>query len=205
MRHSGRGVTMMDALLVCTILGILAAVIAPVVLQAQEDHRVLACVSNSQQLAAALLSYSSDWDGIVPGGELRLDKGGRHIITWDQAIDPYLENVAVFHCPNDCTGGTRSYSVNDQRCRSGDDGFGDVSGIRLSVIADPCKTALLREWHHPDNNLESGQWVAAIAPPSGHSYHRGDEGSVIAYFDGHAECMVSGQLTVDNFYYDPDP
>lgn len=96
--------------------------------------------------------------------------------------------------------------MNDQRYRVGKDKYGDVQGTRLSVIKDTARIGLLKDWHNNDNNLGSGMWVSHIIPPApGECWHHRGEGSVVAFFDGHAKYVKGGELKNDSFYFDPDP
>lgn len=61
MRH--RGYTLVELLVVIAIIAILAAMIAPVLLQAKESARIRGCADNMRQLGIAITRYMDDHDG----------------------------------------------------------------------------------------------------------------------------------------------
>lgn len=85
----------------------LAAILFPVFAQAREKARAIACLSQSKELALAVIMYSEDFDEKVCGG---IDGyGGRDIpggeggSGWAGQVLPYVKSTGVFHCPSDST------------------------------------------------------------------------------------------------------
>ena len=62
MIHKRTGFTLIELLVVIAIIAILAAILFPVFAKAREKAYQTQCLSNTKQLALALLSYASDWD-----------------------------------------------------------------------------------------------------------------------------------------------
>ncbi|MDR1279657.1 MAG: DUF1559 domain-containing protein [Opitutaceae bacterium] len=60
--------TLIELLTVIAIIGILAAIILPVVGKVRESARRAQCVSNLRQIASAVLLFADDHRGILPGG-----------------------------------------------------------------------------------------------------------------------------------------
>ncbi|AHF90362.1 N-terminal cleavage protein [Opitutaceae bacterium TAV5] len=60
--------TLIELLTVIAIIGILAAIIIPVVGKVRESARRAQCVSNLRQIANAVLLFADDHRGILPGG-----------------------------------------------------------------------------------------------------------------------------------------
>lgn len=205
MRTKCAGTTLVEVLVTIGIIGILAGIVVPLLPYVRECSNVSTCVSNQKQLAAALLEYASDWDGVVPGGALLLDKSGKNIVTWDQAIKVYVTDNRIFHCPSDESKGTRSYALNDQRYRVNKCGYGDFCGTRLSILRDASKKVMLQDWYDSNNNLGSGMWVSVIGPRGHGGFHHNDEGSVITFYDGHASYFKAGTLKNDYYFFNPDP
>jgi len=116
-------------LVVIAIIAILAAILFPVFTQARERARGTACLSNMKQVGLALTQYTQDNDERLPPyivGRAQpsaaphtrvapnmdsprtpaerytvayeVDDG--HLLTWQDAIYPYMKSVQLFHCPS---------------------------------------------------------------------------------------------------------
>jgi len=110
------GFTLIEMLIVITIMAILAALILPVVASAREGGRRATCLSNLRQLSAAFCMYTQDYDERLPGpGNIRFvgpvywgqwvpgppilcPRGAR---VEDGALFPYVRHVQVYVCPSD--------------------------------------------------------------------------------------------------------
>lgn len=62
----GAGFTIIELLVVMVIVGILAAIIFPVVTKAKESARISQCLSNLRQLGAGLILYTDSYDARFP-------------------------------------------------------------------------------------------------------------------------------------------
>ena len=67
------GFTLVELLVVMSILALLGGVLFPVLASAREKGRQMMCLSNLRQLGTAFLLYASDWDGLFP------PPGGPHV------------------------------------------------------------------------------------------------------------------------------
>lgn len=63
-----KGFTLIELMIVIAIIAILAAVLVPNFMRAREASRYNACKSNLKNLSTAMEMYSSDFDGMYPGG-----------------------------------------------------------------------------------------------------------------------------------------
>ena len=99
---SRKGFTLVELLVVITILGLLAALLFPVFVKAREDGRRTACQSNERQLGLAVFQYLADNDEKFPS------EGGARMWIGDEWISqcfPYFGSAALLLCPDDVTEG----------------------------------------------------------------------------------------------------
>jgi len=100
-----KGFTLIELLVVIAIIAILAAILFPVFAQAREKARASTCLSNSKQLALAVVMYAEDYDEVLPktadpdrgGGGASLNNGSWSMVM---ALDPYTKNRKIFTCPS---------------------------------------------------------------------------------------------------------
>ena len=88
-----RGLTMMELLLVISIIATLAAILFPVFARAREKTRSHSCLMNLANIALALRSYAHDHEGWYPPTEDDLSPLMPRYISFEQ----------VFLCPSDPT------------------------------------------------------------------------------------------------------
>jgi prepilin-type N-terminal cleavage/methylation domain-containing protein/prepilin-type processing-associated H-X9-DG protein len=96
-RSQFRGFTLIELLVVIAIIAILAAILFPVFAQAREKARQASCMSNMKQLGLAVTGYVQDYDETFPTGlQQNWWEDG-----WPLVIQPYVQSVDVFRCPDD--------------------------------------------------------------------------------------------------------
>ncbi len=117
-----RGFTLGELLALVTIIGVLSALLVPVLSQQAETARQKSCLSNQQRIIGALRMYMADFDSMTPpnehrqevidyfntnpgGGVPRLDfcnriKQANPYLRWTVILDPYLPNREVWQCPS---------------------------------------------------------------------------------------------------------
>ena len=105
--------TLIEMLVVLAIIGIIAAILLPVLSRTREAGRRTQCLSNLRQLGMSTALYSQDWDSRFPfaGDAEDLNSSG-----WDSTpyaglvadmdpiqdvLSPYIRNVLVWKCPSD--------------------------------------------------------------------------------------------------------
>ncbi len=116
------GFTLVEILVVVSIIAIMAAILMPVFFQARDSARRNTCASNQRQIGVALLTYSDDYGGCLPPSAITISYTGE-TRTWDQLLMPYVLDTRIFKCPTDLQKRPagylpRSYALNDQMAAS---------------------------------------------------------------------------------------
>jgi prepilin-type N-terminal cleavage/methylation domain-containing protein/prepilin-type processing-associated H-X9-DG protein len=88
--------TLIEVLIVCAVLVVLAAILLPAFASTREAARGASCLSRERQLGLAILSYSKDYDGALP---LYASCPG-HDRWWFQTLQSYTTGSALFGCPS---------------------------------------------------------------------------------------------------------
>jgi prepilin-type N-terminal cleavage/methylation domain-containing protein/prepilin-type processing-associated H-X9-DG protein len=120
MRQRRQAFTLIELLVVIAIIAILAAILFPVFAQAKAAAKASACLSNTKQLGLGLMQYTSDNDGVYPGGwfvgiwptDPASVQNGRY--KWMDAIYPYVKNADIFTCPSSQFGDDGKYIPRDR-------------------------------------------------------------------------------------------
>lgn len=114
------GFTLIELLTVIAIIGILAAILIPVVGTVRDSARAAQCTSNLRQIGNGIMLYAEDHNGHAPPAQY----GGQTAYnTWHRYVAPYLDfkgipeqgihwragsaEPTIFHCPvsqNDISG-----------------------------------------------------------------------------------------------------
>lgn len=112
---SRRGFTLIEVLLVLSILSLLATLLFPALVTARGKARSMACASNLRQIGIGILLYAQDNDDFYPRAVDPTDRAfpfqWGHIPEFEAAIPqigllhvvmrPYLQSAQVWACPSD--------------------------------------------------------------------------------------------------------
>jgi len=108
------GFTLVELLVVITIISTLAAILFPVFAGAREKARTAVCTSNLRQIGMAMSMYMQDSDGFYPWAKDPFDE---YSTMWDKhpeqkakvatmgrvqdVLSPYIKAPALWRCPSD--------------------------------------------------------------------------------------------------------
>lgn len=86
-QRSSTGFTLVEVLVVCAIIGILAAILFAVISRVRENGRSTVCQSHLKQLALAVQQYTADNDSRFPTDR------------WQPQLFPYIKPSGMVQCP----------------------------------------------------------------------------------------------------------
>jgi prepilin-type N-terminal cleavage/methylation domain-containing protein/prepilin-type processing-associated H-X9-DG protein len=188
-----RGFTLVELLVVVTVIGVLAGLLFPVFAQARDKARQTVCASNLRQLGGAVTLYTQDYDDRFPQTHPTAtpwtfpDDEDALITSWRALLEPYVKSSRVFTCPTD--GGVpdwhpASYAPNGYT----------VYGAALADVSRPTETIYGVELQDGSLLEDISPWYGADMVRDGvlaEKRHAG--GSNYLYVDGHVRWQTFGQ------------
>ena len=105
-RSKSRGFTLVELLVVITIIGMLMGLLLPAVQSARESGRRARCTNNLHQLAMATINFESS-QRLFPGFQMPMTAGaGTASASWGTSLLPYLDRGDIWKAITAATGGT---------------------------------------------------------------------------------------------------
>lgn len=100
-----RAYTLTELLVALTIVLVLAALLAPVVISTKSEAKKVACISNYKQVGLASTLYLVDYDDryFVSKYTAGRDETPEKDRTWVQLVFPYMRGFELIRCPADYT------------------------------------------------------------------------------------------------------
>jgi prepilin-type N-terminal cleavage/methylation domain-containing protein len=194
--NTGKGFTLLELLLVVTVIAMVAALLLPALSSAKSKARRSVCLNNLRQLNLGVRMFADNSNDTIPAPIK--DNGPPNCFTVyaKLAANDLGENAALFACPAD----TFHYDYNERiseaqhlQARSHHSSYAfnggnfplingiprwpGIAGRKLNSIREPAKTVLVAEF-------------AALYPyswhqPSGASGHYNDARNIASFVDGH--------------------
>ena len=114
--------TLIELLIVISIIAILAALLLPALNKAREKAREISCVNNLKQVMLSEQFYASDYNDQMP----LIVTGQWGILYWPEILSTnrYVRNTKIYNCPSNQTKPSPNWNVYGM-WRAGNSGYGD--------------------------------------------------------------------------------
>ena len=218
--NHNRGFTLVELLVVITIISLIMALMLPVLSSSREAGRRLVCLNNLHGIGHAFIIYATDFGGMVPRG---------NDVIWFQAFMPFVEqtetpkdfrDVKIYRCPSYPNPVQAVCYVDSSwgfRRRSDKVGFEVLDPTPFERVDRPTQTIYIADnehgwWRdivtglndpvldrqdvwHPTHMSSSNSKDPTYGRRVAADRHHG--GPNLMYFDGHANSIKNHEMTVD--------
>lgn len=190
MRRKARGFTLIEMLVVITIILILSAMLFPVWETVMKRAEGASCLSQLRSMGFAAKMYAADFDDRLLPARVSGAPPGYLGIGWGRILAQYMRNRALLICPSDpaptVAAGTwgvkRSYGINYELCMVG--GYNN-SSLTLAAIASETQTILFMETDSTQRSLGMSYPLHGLSRIAA----RHNDRCNFTFCDGHAKLM----------------
>ncbi len=203
-RRLAAGLTLVELLVVVTIMGTLAAIILPALGAARRAASRVSCVSNLKNIAIGFQLYTMSYNGAFPAAQDPVSTDPYYWLWmgrgWRGFLLPYLgHSVQVLYCPSDRTAPAKwestsyGYSLAFYHAPAQINAMTDSSDTYLNP--QPPLVQFVDSVEFPSSKVLIAEWL------SNHKKTQGDEswwcweGSRnLLFVDGHVEFRAAGDI-----------
>jgi general secretion pathway protein G len=208
-----------ELLVVISIIGLLAGLSMPFILNTMESGRRATCTSNLKNISQSLLLFASDNNGYLPSIVTPIKsarEGGGGGVGWMSALQiagllpanvPYSQSKGkyILMCPSACIafkplpGCANTYSMNDYAGgRDPVSGKPSDFGVKLAAIPFPAKLSIVMDGSATNSVFSGNVNPVSQLPTSVHPPTKNTEdlsvGINVAFADGHVEMRKKSEI-----------
>lgn len=192
--YSSRGFTLVELLVVITIILVLAGVITPVGKGMMARSRTINCSTNLRQIGTATMLYAAENNMTLPGTAHQRG-GGSWTVTLQAILQPYSDETLTFKCADDANKDRdRTYVLNDFLTKE-PAGADHLNYSILARISRPESTFMFAEAavSHTGDHFHFAPYYGGKIPPAvfEHQVATAAHGEKANYLfaDGHVETL----------------
>ncbi len=187
-RVHARGFTLVELLVVMTIIGIMAGMVMPQIGKIMEKMRRTECSNNLRQVGLALHAYAQDNDGRYPFTGSVADSANKHFALM---FPRWINKEAVFVCRSAATRGYRVDGVFDASATSGTRGETLKAGENSYAYAFGLGALNTEDLPLACDQLADISGSTPRWAKQGLGSNHGEDGGNVLYIDNHVEFLLA--------------
>lgn len=169
------GFTLVEILVVISIIALLAALLFPAFSHARANARRVACISNQKQLGLALVQYTQDYDDALPavtwadscrnnGDTDPSDAKYNGMMSFPLTLQPYFKSYQILVCPTDSIAG--GFAKTGSACYEQQLLHGQVPGAYVGISSSNAAMRRVLPLSYAANYLLSRTQASSINSPA---------------------------------------